>query len=248
MHDYWLGGGHNFAADRALAEKIMRIMPGIEDVARLNQSFVRRAALYMVESGIRQFLDIGSGIPTVGHLHEIVQGRAPETRVVYVDTDPVAVAHSELMLASIKGTAVLQADMRDVAGVFETDVVNELLDQTQPIGLMAPMLHFVPDVWNPAGILGGYRDRLASGSFVALAHVTADADNPELPQVIDAYQETRYLVYPRSYDQIMLMCEGFELVEPGLVGFGHWRSENPGDQSTKSGINSLLYAAVGRKP
>jgi hypothetical protein len=127
-------------------------------------------------------------------------------------------------------------------------VVDQLLDQTQPIGLMAPMFHFIPDAWNPAGILGDYRDRLASGSFVALAHVTADADNPELPQVIAAYQQTRFLVYPRTYDQIMRMCAGFELVEPGLVGFGHWRSENPGDRSTNPGINSLLYAAVARKP
>jgi hypothetical protein len=248
MHDYWLGGGHNFAADRELAEKIMQIMPGVEDVARLNQSFLRRAALYMVESGIQQFLDIGSGIPTVGHLHEIVQGRVPESRVVYVDSDPVAVAHSELLLETIEGTAVIQADVRDVAAIFDTDVVNELLDDTEPIGLIAPMLHFIPDAWDPGLILGDYRDRLAPGSRIAIAHVTADAKNPELPQVIEAYQLTKYLIYPRTYDEILLMCTGFELVEPGLVGFAHWRPEGPGDLSVRPGINSLLYAAVGRKP
>jgi hypothetical protein len=248
MHDYWLGGGHNFAADRELAEKIMQIMPDIEDVSRLNQSFVRRAALHMVESGVRQFLDIGSGIPTVGHLHEIVQGRAPESRVVYVESDPVAVAHTELMLETVGGTAILQADIRDVDGIFDTDAVKELLDDTKPIGLIAPMLHFVPDAWEPARILGDYRDRLASGSRIALAHVSADSDNPELPNVIEAYQLTKFLVHPRTCDEIMAMCTGFELVEPGLVGYGHWRPEGPSDLSTNPGINSLLYAAVGRKP
>lgn len=248
MHDYWLGGGHNFAADRELAEKIMRIMPGVEDVARLNQAFIRRAALFMVDQGIRQFLDIGSGIPTVGHLHEIVQHKVPECRVVYVDYDPVAVAHVELMLANTKGTAIVQAGMRDVCAIFDAEATKDLLDLTQPIGLLAPMLHFVPDSWDPTRIMADYRDRLAPGSFMALAHVTADADNPELPEVIEAYQATKFLVYPRTYEQIMLMCTGLDLVEPGLVGYAHWRAEDPGDLSVNPRVNSLLYGAVGRKP
>jgi hypothetical protein len=248
MLDYWLGGAHNFAADRELAEKIMRIMPGIEDVSRINQSFLRRASLFLVENGIRQFLDIGSGIPTVGHPHEIVQRAQPDCRVVYVDDDPVSVAHSELMLEDVAGTTVVRADVRDIDAILALDAVRELLDETQPIGLMAPMLHFLPDSWDPAAMIAGYRDRLASGSYVVLAHVTDDADNPELPQAVRAYELTRYMVHPRSYEEIERMCAGLELVEPGLVGQAHWRPESPSDQSTNPALNSLLYAAVGRKP
>jgi hypothetical protein len=248
MHDYWLGGGHNFTADRELAEKIIQILPGVEDVARLNQSFLRRAALFLVESGVRQFLDIGSGIPTVGNLHEIVQRADPACRVVYVDGDAVAVAHTELILEHAEGAAVLRADVRDVAGILEAEVSQRLLDVTQPVGLIAPMLHFIPDTSDPARMLADYRDRLAPGSFLALAHATADPDIPGLADVIEAYEATPYRLNPRTHAEILRLCEGYELVEPGLVGFAHWRPEGPGDLSTNPAINSLIYAAVGRKP
>ncbi|HEV2778354.1 MAG TPA: SAM-dependent methyltransferase [Actinophytocola sp.] len=248
MHDYWLGGGRNFAADRELAEKIIRMMPGVEDVARLNQAFLRRAALFMVEQGIRQFLDIGSGIPTVGNLHEIVRRAAPECRVVYVDGDPVAVAHTELLLEDVGGTAVLLASLRDIPGVLDAEATRELLDLDAPIGLIAPMLHFIPDAADPACILAGYRDRLASGSYMAIAHGTADTEVPGLAEVIEAYRSTHHPVYPRTHAEILRMCAGFDLVEPGLVGFAHWRPEDPADLSPYPGINSMFYAAVGRKP
>jgi SAM-dependent methyltransferase len=248
MHDYWLGGCHNFAADRELAEKIMAVMPEIEDVARLNQSFLRRAALFLVESGIRQFLDIGSGIPTVGNLHEIVQRADPDCRVVYVDGDPVAVAHTELILETAKGAAVLQGDVRDVAGILAAEQTRQLLDIAQPIGLIAPMLHFMPDSSDPACMLAGYRDRLAPGSYLVLAHGTDDPRVPGLGAAVEAYAATRYRIYSRTHAEILSLCAGFDLVEPGLVGFGEWRPTGPGDQSTIPGVNSLLYAAVGRKP
>ncbi len=248
MHDYWLGGGHNFAADRELAEKIMRIMPGIEDVSRLNQSFLRRAALFLVGSGIRQFLDIGSGIPTVGNLHDIVRQADPECRVVYADGDPVAVAHSELILERTKSAAVIQADVRDAAGIFDALVTRELLDVEAPIGLIAPAMHFIPDSADPACLMASYRDRLASGSFLVLAHGTSDIEIEGQAEVIEAYGASRYRLYPRSHAEVLRLCAGFDLVEPGLVGFAHWRPEGPGDLSTNSAVNSLLYAGVGRKP
>ncbi|MFL6145863.1 MAG: SAM-dependent methyltransferase [Labedaea sp.] len=248
MHDYWLGGGHNFAADRALAEKIMALMPGVEDVARLNQAFLRRAALFMVDAGIRQFLDIGSGIPTVGNLHEIVQRADPECRVVYVDGDPVAVAHTELILEHVEGTAVLQGDLRDVPGVLGSEQVRSLLDVAAPIGLLAPMMHFIPDDWGPACILSAYRDNLASGSYFALVHATADVQVAGSAEAIEAYQTTRYHINPRSHAEILRFCDGYELVPPGLVGFGQWRPEGPGDSSAIPDLDSTFYAAVGRKP
>jgi hypothetical protein len=248
MHDYWLGGGHNFAADRELAEKIMHLLPGVEDIARLNQTFLRRAALFLVEAGIRQFLDIGSGIPTVGNLHEIVQRAAPDARVVYVDVDPVAVAHTELILESTQGTAVIQADIRDVNCILATEECQELLDIDEPLALMAPMLHFIPDAAKPADILASYRDRMVSGSYLTVLQVSADTGIAALDDVVEAYQSTHFRVRPRSRDDVLAMCDGFDLVEPGLVGYADWRPEGPADRSPIPGINSALYAAVGRKP
>jgi hypothetical protein len=248
MHDYWLGGAHNFAMDRELAEEIMRLMPGIEDIARLNQAFLRRAARFLVESGIRQFLDIGSGIPTVGNVHAIVQRMDPECRVVYVDGDPIAVAHTELLLEDIKGAAVFRGDLRDVAGTLTAESVQQLLDMTKPIGLIAPMLHFIPDAWDPAGIMSRYHDQLASGSYLVMAHATLDVAIPGAVEAVEAYRRTRYQLNPRSHAEVLRLCAGYQLVEPGLVGFGHWRPEGPGDYSPTPNLNSTLYAAVGRKP
>ena len=248
MHDYWLGGGHNFTADRELAEKIIELLPAIEDIARLNQSFLRRAALFLVKEGIRQFLDIGSGIPTVGNLHEIVQRADPSCRVLYVDGDPVAVAHTELILDGVEGAGVIRADLRDVSGILDSEPSKRLIDINQPIGLIAPMVHFIPDSSEPACLISAYRERFAPGSYLAIAHGTADTEVPGLAEVVEAYNTARYRLYPRTRAEIMRLCQGFDLVEPGLVGFGHWRPEGPGDMSIIPEINSVLYAAVGRKP
>jgi hypothetical protein len=248
MHDYWLGGGHNFPADRELAAKIMRFMPGIEDVSRINQAFGRRAALFLMGEGVHQFLDIGSGIPTVGNLHEIVHRVDPLSRVVYADGDPVAVAHTELILRDTEGAAVIQADIRDVDGLLDAEVTRRVLDLSKPVALFAPAMHFVPDDSDPAGVLAHYRDRLASGSYLVLAHGTTDTQLPGQAELIEAYRATRYQLFLRSHAEILRMCAGFDLVEPGLVGLGQWRPEGPGDQSAIPEINRVLYAAVGRKP
>jgi SAM-dependent methyltransferase len=247
MHDYWLGGGHNTAADRALAERISKAMPGIRDVAQLNQAFLRRAALHMIESGVNQFLDIGSGVPAVGDLRQLVQRVHPHARAVHVDNDPVSVAMTELVSDGVGGVDVIKADVRDVSGILDAAVTRCGLDLGQPVCLIAPMLHFVPDAWDPARLLASYRDRLAPGSGLVLLHVTTDADVPGLAEAIEAYQTTPFRMYPRGRAEVARMCAGFDLVEPGLVGFGEWRPEGPGDVSRNPAINRLLYAAVGRK-
>jgi hypothetical protein len=167
---------------------------------------------------------------------------------VYVDIDPVAIAHGELKLKDAERTAAIQADVRDVAGIFQSEPVRRLIDPTQPVGLMAPMLHFLPDSLDPAGVLAGYRDRLASGSYVVVANVAADAVAPGLPDAVEVYKSARYHVRPRSAEEILRICAGFAMVEPGLVGSPFWRPEEPGDATGNPDIDTLIYAGVGRKP
>jgi hypothetical protein len=249
VYDYWLDGDHNFQADRDLGEKILKIMPGIRDAARLNRAFLRRAALYMVEAGVRQFLDIGSGIPTAGNLHEIVQQADPSCRVVYVDRESVAVAHSKLLLRGNDRCAAIQADLRDVNDILDAPETRELLDFDQPVGLfMLLLLHFVPDSWEPSAILSRYREHLAPGSFLAVSHVAADADSTGLDEAIEAYKSTQNNPIPRTHAEVLKFFDGFDLVEPGVVGCAMWNPQGAGDMSDDPEINSLPYAGVGRKP
>jgi hypothetical protein len=248
MHDFWLGGGHNTAADRALAEKIRAVMPAIEDIARLNQSFLRRATLHMIESGINQFLDIGSGVPMIGELSELIQRADADCRLLYVEGDPVALALAELLLTGTGRSAVIQADPRDADGVLDAELTRRVLDVGKPICLIAPMLHFLPDSSDAARMLAAYGDRLASGSGLVALHVTTDSNAPGLAEAIEVYRTTPFQVYPRSRAEFARMCAGFDLLEPGLVGYADWRPQGPSDVSTDPAINTAIYAAVGRKP
>ncbi len=249
VYDYFLDGAHNFAADRDMANKIQQVMPAVRDAARIHRSFLRRAVLFMVDSGIRQFLDIGSGIPTVGNVHEIAQRADPECRIVYVDREPVAVTHSELLLQGNDRAAAIQANMRDVEDILDHPQTKRLLDFDQPIGLlMLALLYFVPDSWDPVGIMARYRDRLAPGSYLALSHVTADGNPAGLTEIVQFYQNTPDLLYPRSHAEVLRLFAGFELVEPGLVGSAFWRPSGPGDISDNAEMNTVSYGGVGRKP
>jgi len=249
MYDYWLGGSHNFTPDRAVADQIQQAMPAVRDAVRVNRSFLRRVVRFMVDSGVRQFLDIGSGIPTVGNVHEIAQRADPACRVVYVDKESVAVAHSELLLAGNDRTAVIQANLRDVADILNHPQTQRVLDFDQPIGLLMMLLvHFVPDAWDPVSILARYRDRLAPGSYLALSHVTDDGNLAGMTEATQFYQNTPEPLYLRSHEQVLRLFTGYELVEPGLVGCGLWRPSGPGDTSDNDGMNTVFYGGVGRKP
>jgi hypothetical protein len=249
VYDYFLDGAHNFAVDRELAKKIQLAMPTVRDAARINRSFLRRAVLFMVDSGIRQFLDIGSGIPTVGNAHEIAQRANPECRIVYVDKEPVAVAHSELLLKGNDRAATLHANLRDVEDIFDHPETKRLLNLDQPVGLlMLALLHFVPNSWDPMDLVARYRDRLAPGSYLALTHVTADSNPTGLSETVQEYMDTPEPIYPRSHEEVLRLFAGFELVEPGLVGSAHWRPSGPGDISDSAKTNMLTYGGIGRKP
>ncbi|MGH3788454.1 MAG: SAM-dependent methyltransferase [Pseudonocardiaceae bacterium] len=248
VYDYWLDGAHNFAADRAMAGKVEQAMPEIREAVRIHRSFLRRVVLFMVDQGIRQFLDIGSGIPTVGNVHEVAQRADPQCRVVYVDKEPVAVAHSELLLERNDQAVAIRADLRDAEDVLDHPETNRLLNFDQPIGLlMLLVLHFVPDSWDPVGILTRYRDRLGSGSYLALSHVTADGNPAGLAEVVQLYNNTPEPLYLRSHPEVLRLFDGFELVEPGLVGCAHWRPSGPGDITGNPEMGKLPYGGVGRK-
>ncbi|MGH3815625.1 MAG: SAM-dependent methyltransferase, partial [Pseudonocardiaceae bacterium] len=205
--------------------------------------------LFMVDSGIRQFLDIGSGIPTVGNVHEIAQRADPECRIVYVDRDSIAVAHSELLLAGNDRAVAIRANLRDVEDVLDHPQTQRLLDFDQPVGLlMLTLLHFVPDSWDPVGILARYRDRLAPGSYLGLSHGTPDGNPAGWTEVVELYKNTPDPAFPRSHQEVLRLFTGFELVEPGLVGCALWRPSGPGDISDSAEMNTLLYGGVGRKP
>ena len=249
VYDYWLNGSHNFAVDREMANKVEQAVPGIRDGVRINRSFLRRAVLFMVASGIRQFLDIGSGIPTVGNVHEVAQRADPECRIVYVDRESVAVAHSEMLLEGNDRAAAIRANLRDVEDVLDHPETKRLLDFNEPIGLlMVALLHFVPDSWDPVGIMARYRDRLTSGSYLALSHGTTDGDAAGLTEMVELYKNTPEPLYPRSHEEVLRLFAGFELVEPGLVGCALWRPSGPGDISDSAEINTIIYGGVGCKP
>ncbi|HEX4702854.1 MAG TPA: SAM-dependent methyltransferase [Pseudonocardiaceae bacterium] len=251
LYDFMLGGGHNFAADREVGVQIERTMPGLRQAARVNRAFLGRVVRFMVEQGIRQFLDIGSGIPTVGNVHEVAQQADPECRVVYVDRDPIAVAHSELMLAANDNADVLMADIRDPDGILASAPARRLLRLDEPVGLlMLLMLHWIPDDSDPLGLLVRFRDRLASGSFLAVTHVTGDNQDDKLTEATGVIERSKSpdQITLRSREQIMPMFGDFEIIEPGLVGCALWRPGGPADITDDADMNALVYAAVGRKP
>lgn len=245
IYDYLLGGGHNFAVDREMADKMVALVPTVAQSMLYNRAFLRRAVLTLVEAGVRQFLDIGSGIPTAGNVHEIAQHAAPESRVVYVDIDPVAVAHSELVLQDNDRASTIRADMRDPASILEHPQTQQLLDFDAPIGLlMATVFHYVADSEGPLELMARYRDPLAPGSYLALSHVTADF-NPVLKAAAADLWRTVAPGYPRTRAEVAELFTGFELIHPGLVTTSEWRP-HPADSRGNPGPGDM-YAGVGIK-
>ncbi|HUQ58286.1 SAM-dependent methyltransferase [Lentzea sp.] len=250
VYDYILGGAHNFAADRQVGSQIEKLVPGLPSVARLNRRFLGRAVNFLMDQGIRQFLDIGSGIPTVANVHEVAQERDPGARVVYVDKDPVAVAHSRLLLADNDNATIVHADMREPDSVLSSAEVKRLLRFDEPIGLlMLLMLHWVPDEDDPVELVASYRDALPAGSFIVMTHVAKDQIDEKVDRAAAVVNSSRSAdrMHMRTHDQVSALFDGFELVEPGLVGCGEWRPDGPGDFADEASMNMFLYAGVGRK-
>ncbi len=249
VYDYLLGGSHNFLADQDVGQAMAAVDANVRAIAQANRKFLGRAVRLLAASGIRQFLDIGSGIPTQGNVHEIAQAAAPGARVVYADVDPVAIAHSRAILTGDPNTAIIDADVRDPAAVFRHPATRRLIDFTQPTGLLlVAILHFIGDADDPAGVVAALRDRLASGSYLVLCHATSDSRPAVTQAAAKVYQrgvstEGR----ARSRAEILKLFDGFDLLEPGLVYLPEWHPDSPGD--VPEGPSQFWFlAGVGRKP
>jgi hypothetical protein len=242
VYDFLLGGGHNFAADRAVGEIVLRVQPQGRQIASSNRAFLSRAVRYLVDQGITQFLDLGSGIPTVGNVHEVAQQANPDCRVAYVDYDPVAVAHSQLMLRGNDKATVIDADLTQPEQVLDSPDVHKFIDFNEPIGLlMVAVFHFVPDEKRPSDIVAKYRSVLPTGSFLALSHLTADQMPGESVGVVEAMRNSRDPMFFRSYGEVAPLFDGFDLVPPGVVNASRWHADGIADD--QDGI----YVGVGRK-
>jgi hypothetical protein len=227
MYDYYLGGAHNFAIDREAAERAIAAMPATVAGARSNRAFLRRAVRFLVGAGVRQFIDLGSGIPTSGNVHEVAQELAPDSNVVYVDFDAVAVTHGRLVLDGNKRAGFLCADMRDVDAVLGSQDVHDLIDFTEPVALLTvAVLHFVPDADGLPEMMARYRDALPPGSYLAVSHMSMTGQPREFLERFKAvYDKTASPVELRSRGEIEALFGEFELVEPGVVTLPMWRPD-----------------------
>jgi SAM-dependent methyltransferase len=229
IYDFLLGGKNNFAADRAVAEQLMRVRPEIRDAARANRAFLGRAVRFAVDSGIRQFLDIGTGIPAEGNTHEVAQALAPECTVAYVDFDPMVLVHARALLATEgRGrTTVLQGDLRDPRAILDDPQVRAAVDFARPVALLlVAVLHFVGDHDRPAEIVATLRDALAPGSLLVLSHGVYHPDQlDELDRFTKAYNKSAAVAHIRRPEEVEAFFAGFDLVEPGLVQVSDWRPD-----------------------
>ncbi len=231
VYDYWLGGMHNLAADRELGLRMETLDPRIPAACKANRAFLGRAVRFLAgQAGIRQFIDIGSGIPTAGNVHEVAQRAAPDARVVYADRDPVAVAEGRELLAGDHLATVIQADLRDPAAILSHPEAGRLIDLAEPVGLiLVAVLHFIMDAQEPYGIVERLRDAAAPGSYLVVSHAT-NQDNPKLAAAAErVYNAHAADGQARSRAEILRFFGTWELVEPGLVYAPLWQPDSPED-------------------
>jgi S-adenosyl methyltransferase len=247
VYDAWLGGKDNFEADRKAAATAVEIFPQAVQSARSCRTFLKRTVRYLAaEAGVRQFLDLGSGLPSADNVHQVAQSVAPDSRVVYVDIDPVVMVHARALLhGSAEGaTDYIQADLRDPAPILRA--AARMLDFGRPVAvLLLSVLHFVTDAQGPAGIIGRFMDAVPPGSYLVIGHHTADI-YPELRETARRLSELNpaFTATLRSREQVTRLFAGLELVPPGIVQISRWRPDSELDEATAA----ALWGGVGRKP
>jgi S-adenosyl methyltransferase len=253
VYDYLLGGKDNFPADRELAEQVIAIAPTAREVTRQNRAFLRRAVRFLAaEAGVRQFLDVGSGLPTQGNVHEIAQAVAPDCRVVYVDNDPVVVAHGRALLEG-DNTFVVRGDLREPRAIVGHPQVREVLDFAEPIAvLLVSVLHFVTDEEDPFGIVARFRDAVPAGSYLAISHGTRDTPPRQdmtaeemavmATRTQELYEQAAVPIVNRTSAEVRRLFGDWDLVDPGLVFIQLWRPDDAG-----AALPGGFYGAIGRK-
>jgi trans-aconitate methyltransferase len=245
MYDFYLGGKTHFAADRAAAEKVLATLPEGRDMAIANRAFLGRAVRYLADQGITQFLDIGTGIPSPGSTSEILRGRVPQGRVVYVDNDPIVIAHARALLADGSIASVVHGDLRQPAELLADPGVTMALDFSQPMAvLLVAVLHFVRESEDPQGIVRQLRDALPAGSYLAISHGTQDFSPARATAAVSGYDQAAAPFVLRSREQVEGFFDGLRLIEPGLVQLPYWR---PDGAVSPDASKIWLYAGVGRK-
>jgi hypothetical protein len=247
MYNAYLGGNDNYPADREAVRQIMRVFPEVRSMAVANRAFMQRAVRFLAaEAGIRQFIDIGTGIPSAGNVHEVAGRAAPEARVVYVDNDPIVHVHANALLTGGGTTGIVLADLRDPAAILAHPGLRELIDFTRPVALLlVAILHFVKDEEDPAGIVASLRDALPDGSYLVLSHGTQDFHPPGGADTAAAgYKNATAPLVLRTHEQVSAFFDGFDLLEPGLVQAPLWRPD--GRRPRPRDLEKIgIYAGVG---
>lgn len=252
MYDYYLGGSHNYPADREMAQRVIAAYPDLPGIARLNRAFLAKVVRFLSDAGIRQFVDLGSGLPTVGNVHEIVQSIDPGARVVYVDIDEMAVLYGRVMLVGNPNAAVMQGDIRAVRQILHHRDLRRMIDFQEPVAvLLFGVLHFVPDSSipdedGPAAIIDELLRTVCSGSYLAISHASLDGLAEEAGRVAALYARSGNPMAWRTHDEIAAYFAGFPLVEPGLVPMEAWRPDP--SESKVTSPNYSGYGGVGHKP
>lgn len=246
LYDFLLGGKHNFAPDRDFGRRLLSIEPNGRMILQQNRYFLARAMKVMLDDGVRQFLDLGSGIPTQSYVHDLAHAVDPAARVVYIDSDPAAVSHSNYILRGNGNAGAVLADMIDAERVLGDPTVKSLIDFDKPVGLTAlAAWHFVDDADDPAGVLAAYRRMLAPGSCLALTHATIDGATGEVVRDVQSqYQSVMKDPSPRTREQIADFFEGFRIMDPGIVRLPAWRPEKPEDAAGAEDV--WFYGALGK--
>jgi hypothetical protein len=255
VYDFLLGGKTNYAADREQAERVLAAIPSAVASARENRSFIHRAARHLVaEAGIRQFLDIGTGIPTPPNLHEVAQSVDPSARVVYADNDPIVLTHSRALHTSTPegATAYIEADATDPAGILESPALRDTFDLDEPVAItLCLLLHWLPDGFDAYGMVRTLLDAVPAGSALVVTHVTKDFDE-RVGDIEDDFEDTGSTVRTRTRAQVERFFEGLEFVEPGLTVPQLWRPEQveieAGDRSVLGDRDIPIWAGVALKP
>lgn len=252
MYDYYLGGRTNYAVDREAAEAVIRAFPAIRTVARVNRAFVHRSARLLArEHGIRQFLDVGTGIPTAPNLHEVAQSQVPDARVTYVDNDPIVLVYADSLLTSTPqgATSYVEADVREPAHLLARVADAGCVDLSEPVALsLNALLHFVPDDQHPYQVVSALLDPLAAGSYLVLSHCTPDFDPRAWAAIEEVYTSRGTPLQVRGKAEVERFFDGLELLDPGVVVAHQWRPEPASGPSLVTDAQSSLYAGVARKP